>query len=561
MDDRIEDAYLRVCENLFKQADTERSSWQRVVNKVMPKLVVTAVLHEENAKDENERICSQANIDILKLASAHMSYIYPSGHQWFKFESWKAAEPDETEDESDSWFAYASDVSRREIERSNFYSELHSAIIDSCTTGSGLMHIGIDSNNDVLVFNHVPAGTFGVAQNAQHVVDTAARKFKYTPAQLEEAFGLEALTNDMREAYNDAGRRYDFKEAVEVWHLVAPSRDFYGDNDHTRVFPYVSVYLSPRDKKILKEEQMEEFPYVCFRFVNYGNSPYGVSPLLAIEGDIDALMKAEDVLTLLGQRAALPSVIIPPDMVGEVDLRAGGQTVIPMQYINAQVPREWAMPGNYQIGIDQVERLNKKIDDALYVSVLQIISQTDRYMTATEVNSREAEKLMTFTPVFTQAQVDGRQMMNRIFALLVRAQKINLEKMPDELVQVEQLDDAQNIKLLTPKMSYIGRLAQAMERIQSSAADGFLAKLLQVTSATQDPTGLSLINWQKYWRKEAYSCGMPACYLKTEEQVKREMQELQMMREQQQMQQAALAESEAARNNAAAQNYRQQYQQ
>lgn len=561
MDDRVEDSFIRVCENLFKQADVERASWQRVVDKVMPKLVATATLHEENAKDENRRVCSQANIDVLKLASAHMSYIYPAGHQWFKFESWRAADPEEVEDENDSWYAYASDVSRREIERSNFYAELHSAIIDSCATGSGLMHIGIDDNSDVLVFNHVPAGTFGVAQNAQHVVDTAARKFKYTPAQLEEAFTLDALTDEMRTAYNDAGRRYDFKEAVEVWHLVAPSRDFYGETDETRVFPFVSVYLSPRDKKILKGEMLEEFPYVCFRFVNYGNSPYGVSPLLAIEGDIDALMKAEDVLTLLGQRAALPSVIIPPDMVGEVDLRAGGQTVVPMQYINAQVPREWAMPGNYQIGIDQVDRLEKKIDDALYVSVLQIISQTDRYMTATEVNSREAEKLMTFTPVFTQAQVDGRQMMNRIFALLVRAMKINTDKMPDELVQIEQLKDAKSIKLLTPKMSYIGRLAQAMERIQSSAADGFLAKLIQVTSATQDPTGFSLINWQKYWRKEAYACGMPACYLKSEDEVKREMKELQEMREQQQIQQAALAESEAARNNAAAQNYRQQYQQ
>lgn len=563
MDENLEKSFIRVAKAMLDEARNIKSTWEPVVKKVYPELVDTAELREDEAHSRQRKICTHARTDIMKLAAAHMSYIFPMGDKWFKLESWRPRKANDATDEIDDWFNRATGTVRREIERSDFYAEMHSACIDSCATGTALLHIDIDDNNDLLDFAHVPAGTFGITRDKARNLKSVARKFLMTPAQLHEEFGYDAMTQEMRQAYDREETRYAAQSSFEIWHLVTPSADFFGEDDDSVLYPYVSAYISPKGDKVLRVEDLEELPYVCIRFLRYGNSSYGVSPLIGVEDTINDLMSAAESQKLLGQRAAIPSVLVPYDMDGEVDLRAGGKTLLPMQYINSQVPREWAPVGNYTVGLDNIERLKKELDDALYVTPLEIISQQDRYMTATEVNSREAERAMTFIPVFIQVQVDVKHLLNRVFALLVRANKILLdENMPQELVQVIPLDGGrQSLRLLNPKISFVGRMAQAMERIQSNGADGFIAKMLQISSALQDPTGPMMLDWQKYWYKEAAIAGIDPEIFKTPGQIKRMMKELEDARQMQQQQQNQVMESEANRNNAAADNFRKQYQQ
>lgn len=563
MDENMERSFVRVAKAMLDESRAIKSTWEPVVRKVYPELVDTAELREDDAHSRQRKICTHARTDIMKLAAAHMSYIFPMGDKWFKLESWRPKKPNAQTDDIDDWFNRASATARREIERSDFYAEMHSACIDSCATGTALLHIDMDDRGDLLDFSHVPAGTFAITRDKSRNLRSVARKFMMTPAQLHEEFGYDALTVEMRQAYDREETRYAAQSRFEIWHLVTPSEDFFGNNDDTFLYPYVSVYISPKGDKVLRVEDLEELPYVCIRFLRYGNSAYGVSPLIGVEDTINDLMSAAESQKLLGQRAAIPSVLVPYDMDGEVDLRAGGKTLLPMQYINSQVPREWAPVGNYTVGLDNIERLKKELDDALYVTPLEIISQQDRYMTATEVNSREAERAMTFIPVFIQVQVDVKHLLNRVFALLVRAGKIILdEHTPEEVALVVGLEDGrQSIRLLPPKVSFVGRMAQAMERIQSTGADGFIAKMLQISSALQDPTGAMMIDWVKYWYKEASVAGIDPEVFKKPSEIKRMMSELQAAREQQQMQQNQVMASEANRNNAAADNFRKQYQQ
>lgn len=563
MEENLNMSFVRVAKAMLDEARTIKSTWDPVVRKVYPELVDTAELREEQAHSRQRKICTHARTDIMKLAAAHMSYIFPMGDKWFKLESWRPRGANEPLDEIDDWFNRATGTVRREIERSDFYAEMHSACIDSCATGTALLHIDIDDNNDLLDFAHVPAGTFGITRDKVRNLRSVVRKFNMTPAQLYEEFGYEAMTVDMQQAYDKEESRYSAQHCFEVWHLVTPSEDFFGQTDETMLYPYVSVYISPQGDKVLRIEDLEELPYVCIRFLRYGNSAYGVSPLIGVEDTINDLMSAAESQKLLGQRAAIPSVLVPYDMDKEVDLRAGGKTLLPMQYINSQVPREWAPVGNYTVGLDNIERLKKELDDALYVTPLEIISQQDRYMTATEVNSREAERAMTFIPVFIQVQVDVKHLLNRVFALLIRAGKVVLDdNTPQELVATIPLADGrESVRILNPKVSFVGRMAQAMERIQSTGADGFIAKLLQISSALQDPLGAMMIDWKKYWYKEASVAGIDPEIFKSPSDIKKAEKQLQDARSEQQMQQNQVMQSEANRNNAAAENFRKQYQQ
>ena len=559
MDDekKYAETFMRTCTALFNLSDRDKGSWVDVVKKVIPELIPASEL-QDDVKSNMGRVCSHARVDILNLATAHMSYIFPEGQRWFRFEPWQKDDDYDITDD-DSWFAQCTDVATRELGRSNFQTEMNNVCVDRCVTGTGLMLIEMDPKDDVLVFTHIPAGTYAIAQDAQHNVNTVVRKFNYTPAQMVEAFGEDNLPDAIKSQFDREGERYSAQH--EVWHLVAPSNDFFPEKPQEILDanPYVSVYLEPSSRTILDFGTVFEFPYMCTRFIRYGNSAYGQSPLSNVKDVIDDLMVQEDVMKMIAQRSAVPSVIIPADLEGEVDLRAGGQTIIPLQYLNSQVPREWAPPTNYQVGIDQIERLKAEIDAATHVNMLQVISNTDRYMTATEVSERSAERVHTFYPSFAQCQVDARSMWNRVFSLLMRAGKFSLEDMPQWVIQVIQFEDGYTERILSPKVAYTGRMQQMMERVISSNTDAYIAKQLQIASATQDPTAISVIDWMDYSLGEAYAAGVPSRYLRKPAEVKQELSRLQQMQQQQAAMRQAAEAAAANRDNAAAENYRAQY--
>lgn len=562
MDDKDrKDILFRTCESLFSTADKDKDTWYDVVEKVMPELIPAANLAEQYDKEHKTRICSHARVDILNLATAHMSHIFPEGQRWFRFEPWQKEDEYEVSDD-ESWFSIVTDITVRELARSNFQTEMNSVCVDRCVTGTGIMLVEMDPKDNVLVFTHIPAGTYAVAQDAQHNVNTVVRKFTYTPAQMAEAFGVDNLPEDIKRAYDDEESRY--KGVHEVWHIVAPSRDFYPDADESllELNPYISAYLEPTSRSVLEIGEIFEFPYMVTRFIRYGNCPYGLSPLTNIKDTINDLMVQEEVQRLIGQRAAVPSVIIPADLEGEVDLRSGGQTIIPPQYIGTDMPRSWAEPSNYQIGNDIIERLKAEIDAATHVDMMQVISKTDRYMTATEVSERSAERVLTFYPSFSQCQVDARSMWNRVFALCLRAGKYPMYDMPEWVVEEVPVEGGlSGLKVISPKVAYTGRMAQMMERTMSSNADAFLAKMLQLASASQNPVPLAIYDMIDYCLGEAYANGVPAKYLRKPNEVKQEMARLQRMQETQAAMQQQLQQAQANRDNAAAENYIRQYEQ
>jgi hypothetical protein len=82
MDDKArKDILFRTCESLFSTADRDKDTWYDVVEKVMPELIPAANLSEQYDKEHKSRICSHARVDILNLATAHMSHIFPEGQR------------------------------------------------------------------------------------------------------------------------------------------------------------------------------------------------------------------------------------------------------------------------------------------------------------------------------------------------------------------------------------------------------------------------------------------------------------------------------------------------
>lgn len=554
-----------LCEALFREAERDKASWAGCVRRVFPEIVDSAAMTEAFGL-ERPRLCPHARTSALTLASAMMSYVFPQGHPWFKFGSPLQAQDDDafSKDEAEAWFSAATDIARAAIERSNFYPEMHSVMIDRCVTGTGLLLIEGDASDNNLYFTHVPAGTYGIAEDSRHQIDTVVRKVRYSLAQLLDEFGYDALHAKVQADIDRAESLYNPEDTVEVWHIVMPRQDaVHASFDLApEARPYASVYLDAQNEHILSEDGMYEFPYMCTRFVRYGSRVFGVSPLKNVEDTINDLMVNEECMSKLYLRSALPPMVSPAEVADQISFEAGSITVLPMQFVGSQVPRELA-PVNVQ-GLQamqaDIDTKKKEISDAFFTSIFQNISQQDRTMSATEVNAREAEKATNYYPTFTQLQVDMRVFCNRVFSLLVRANEIPTANAPQGIIaSARDEEGVQREFVLNPRLEFIGKMSQAMERIQNSSLENFLAIAFQMFSSLQNAELAAQFDWVYIIRSMARRAIPDAKCLLSKSDADRKVKEWYAMQQQQAKANAEVSAAKADALRAQADNMRMQY--
>ena len=189
----------------------------------------------------------------------------------------------------------------------------------------------------------------------------------------------------MRRALKDARRRYtDSFEFVQCV-LPNPQGKLLSDHVPPGKRAWKDVIISLDDKKIVFESGFFEFPFLVTRFLRWGDSPYGVGPAWFARRTIRMAIDMEKILYTLGQTKAYPRLFLLAEQYGEVDLRAGGRTVISPEAAELGLPREWGTQGEYDIGLEYLRGLYAKIEEAFYVPMLETVSRIDRQMTATEV--------------------------------------------------------------------------------------------------------------------------------------------------------------------------------
>ncbi len=489
-----------------------------------------------------------AHKSLLNLASAHLLFITPMDQKWFSLRP--QDERDDYTDEDD-WYSKATEAVYRALADSNFYAAAHEVYLDRCLTGTGCMFADV-SRDGSLVFKHVPTGTYAIAEGAHGEVNTLVRTLKFTAQQAVEMFKLGNLPVKIQEAYKNAERRYT--EMFEFVHLVLPNSRAQFGSDMVRPSrrKWLDVYIAREAEKIVFHGGFYEFPFLVTRFLKGGVSSYGEAPGKAVLPEIKATLLMDRVMDVAGSRAAIPSVIVSAKMAKEVDLRAGGKTVVPDELIGSQLPREWANVGDVRFMLERQDKKEKLIREAFFNDILQVVSSVDREMTATEVNARESERIICFFSSFIQFSQDFQTMMNRIVCLMFRNTQgaVLPGDAPDEFFV--RSADGGKFELRTPRTRYLGKIAQAFDRLQRYGLEGVLnglAKYIQVSGDTR------IAKRMKAWEVLRFmwdSSGAPSkCIVSASENSKMVEEE---KAQEDQMRQAALAEqlARAGRDSAAA---------
>ncbi len=556
--------YYRIASTLFNQMEGAKSSWEEPALLIDPELVelsdrqerfsggVPFTLAPTKKKKKARKTCSRARTNARKLAASMMHNLTPAGSKWFRYDDGMEKQ-DQGDSDDDHWFAMASEIAIRSFSASNLYEVLTMAFYDRVFgTGAFLA----EHEGSRLVFTHIPLGTYAIGQNQFNEVDTLVRKFSYTPHQAAEAFGLDALTKAMKEAYADDSRRYGSE--FEIWHIVLPRTNaIAGLQDLApNQRKWASIYLCSQDKKILKEDGYYEFPYCVTRFLRKGNRLYGTSPASEVLDEMRDLIKHREALSIIGQRQAIPSILTLAEEAGEIDMRAGGQTIISEKAASLGFPKEWAGGGRFDIGLNILEQYNAEIDNAFFIPIIEAIGSVDRQMTATQARLLDAERTLIMMPSFIQFVNDFSPLMRRVLALLLRAGDIPRDTAPDSVLKTF-LDEDKNerVLLLSPNVSYLGPMAQAIDSAQKISLDGTLQEMIAIAQSAVEmglPNPFEHIDLDYLTRWRYTISAAPIKGLKPRDQVADERQQKQEAAMQMQAAQMQQIQAAANRDNAQA---------
>lgn len=538
--------YIDTADALLADMCSWSGDWDWLRQHIMPRTQAGADRGERPSASAR-RLHSTVAIKSLRiLTGAHIMYITPSNQRWFSFQSGMRGK--DKLSRVDEWFAESTEITFSELSRSNFYTEIHETFLDRCLTGTGCLFCDTMPDGR-LNFRHIPSGTYAIAEGDNGQVDTLVRKFKLTAHQAVSKFGYKNLPEKIREDWDDPKKRYTEKH--EYLHLVLPrlSYTFGHDLINSKRMKWASVYMTAEgERQIIREEGYPEFPYLVTRFLRYGEGPYGYAPGLDVMEEITATLKLERVMDVLGEVAAFPRILQLADQVGEVDLRAGGITTIKPTAAAAKLPREWATAGRYDVGKDRIADKEQKIREAYFVDMLMPLATIDRQMTATEINARQEERVLSFSPSLTLFISDCNVLMHRVFSILFRQGKFPQDDVPAELI-IPDRGGSENFELELPNVQYLGRISQAIANAQQQGLEYFMQVALNYTQATGDTSMIEYVNPRKFAQFLYERTGAPTSCRRTA----RELAELDKQKQQAADLQRKLAATQGLKNAAGAQ--------
>lgn len=469
--------------------------------------------------------CDVAASAATVLTSTHSSYITPAGRRWFKLQSRKKLKG-KVDDRVSRYFRSLTNTVSERLAESNFYTASHEVYGDRVRRGTGAAFIG-GSDTEPLFFTYIPMGSFVIDEDSRERVHTLVRKFKYTPAQAEMEWGRENLPEKVQQMCDDVKQRNGNK--IEFQQIVRPNagqvqkgwRDVPVEQRQ-----YEGYYVDSETFHIIKKEGFYEFPFLVTRYLKKADSPYGVPPGRDVLPAIRQLVKLERLMDTLAETQAFPRVMQLAKQNKQVDMRAGGITTISEEAARLNMPREWGTGGRYDIGLDRIRQKEEQIRKAFHEDMLLSVTAQEKQMTAREVEERVAEKILAFTPSFTLFINDNQVAMKRILGVLMRRGELPKDDVPEELRNGNEV--------LNPHVSYLGRIAQALELIVARGTQQVVDNVVGWVQSTGRTGMLDMIDEEQLLREWVDTAGCSDNIVLSEADIELKRQEQQAAMEMQQ---------------------------
>ena len=294
------------------------------------------------------------------------------------------------------------------LAKSNFYSEMAQGFQDVSCFGTAPLVI-YEHPEDTIRCYLPCAGEYYLRAGDDLKIDSLYREYTYTVKQIVGKFGVDNCPVEVREHWQRGGASLD-REYV-VAHAIEPnikiSRRTIGAAPVVVVpssFPYREVNWLKGIKSTgpLSKKGFMSPPFMVARWSKAGNDAYGRSPCMDALGDqrqvqIETRRKGEFIDKLVRPPMLADPALknqptsIVPGMVTYVDTAGGKGGFKPIFEMNATALAPM---------IQDIEKVSKRIERALFVDVFMAITQMEGVQPRNELelSKRDLERLQVLGP-------------------------------------------------------------------------------------------------------------------------------------------------------------------
>jgi len=303
----------------------------------------------------------------------------------------------------------------------------------------------------------------------------------------------------------------------------------------------VSVYWLQEDGRrghILSESGYDMFPAFAPRWDVHFGDVYGRSPAMEVMPDARMLQAMATTHRIMEHKIA------DPPLIGDTSLRQHGVDRNPGGFtygsLQATQGRPLVMPiqqpdaAAIKYSWEALQDVRRIVDDGLYVDLFRMLLDDDRrQITATEIQARQAEKMLLIGPVVERLHTELLSpLIKRTYSLMQEWQAL---PPPPEGMGYAELD-----------VEFESILAQAQKITATSSIDQGVAFAVNLAGAR--PEALDLIDADQTVRSYFDRIGMPQACIADEQAVRASRQKRMQQEQAMQQQQAMAAGGQAAQD-------------
>jgi len=476
--------------------------WREIRDYLAPKRFREHKSDNNDGRKAHTKIVDETALRARRVfVSGFVAGMTSPARPWFKLVT-----PDAELMESHSVKVWLEEVERRirlVFQRSNFYQAIPAIYDDLGTFGTCAMSVLENFDTVAWFYPHV-VGEYYVSANDMGLVDTVYRETAKTTRQLVEMFGIDAVSNTVKNLYNN-----DQTEAqIECVQAIEPNDDRIDGRQDFQNMPTRSVWFEkggPADR-FLGKRGFTEFPTMVGRWYASMSDDYGVDcPGMTALGGVKQLQHEQQRKAQAIDKMVNPPVQAPSSLLrAPLSLLPGGVTYYDEANAGAGIRPLYEMnPRINELMLD-IQEVQQRINETFFVDMFLMISQQDDVRTATEIALRNEEKLLVLGPALQRVQTEILDpCIDRVFNIMART---------DQLPDIP--DDLEGVNL---RVEYISMLAQAQQSVGSSSIERFLAATGNMAAVS--PEVLDKVNYDEVIDEYANVLGVSRRILRADDEV------------------------------------------
>ena len=513
------DEYIKMYEQLKGQRANWQSYWQSLQEYFYIESPEPNKSYYPGTELEMSNLYDSTSLEVSDvLASGFMNYLTPPTAKWFRLRS---SNPDLTENKRVSDFLedVASEVYHT-LNKSNFYEQAFPSYKSSGVYGTSIL-LEEEDVEETARFYSLPLTQCCIVEDARGRIAEYYIEFEYTAFQAMTRWGVEMLSQEMREELN-AGREQDKKHKFLLFIAQRNARDI--TSRHKSNMPIMALWIDVEAKRIMDEGGYNEFPVMCHRFDKRPFVPWGFSPAMKAlpfarllnaiaKTNLRAMMKQTDPPIALPHNAFIAPFNSNPRALNYYKKTAmdSGKDIFAFGNF-----------GDPQTGMAAIEYYTKKLRTLMYYDTFLAFEGIEKQMQNPEVYERINEKMSMLGPAVGRYTGEVlNPIVTRTIGILDR--KGLLPEIPDELITNPAFE-----------IDYVSQLAQAQKRSELNSLMNGLTAIGQM--AQYAPEVLDKIDTDQAVNHTWDILGAPVKVLRDDEEV----QSIRESRAQAQAQQAQL---------------------